>query len=324
MRFRPSIVVIGLAAAVVAASPASAQGERYALIVAGASGDPELATLHQGWVNSLTAVLRTRYKFDPARLTVLVEQPAAGQDRATAENVRATLGRLAKQVKADDLLLVMLIGHGSGAGAEAKFNLVGPDLTVADWNELLKPLPSRLAFVNASSASFPFIAGLSGPNRIVITATSTRGQVYHPMFADAFIKALAADIADSDKNGRLSMMEIFTYATRLVTEHYDRLGQLATEGAVFDDNGDGTARDIAKPGPDGDVAGLTYLDVLATPTSSDPATQALLTRQAQLTQQIDELRKRRQSIPAVQFDKEFEELIIELSLVSRELRRKGG
>jgi hypothetical protein len=217
----------------------------------------------------------------------------------------------------------MLIGHGGGSGTEAKFNLVGPDLTVVEWNDLLKPLPARVALVNASSASFPYLKGLSGPNRIVITATNRGGQVYHPMFAEAFTQALSADIADSDKNGRLSLLEIFVYASRLVTQHYERLNQLPPEHAVFDDSGDGTGRDAAGTGTDGDVAALTYLDTIAAPTSSDPETQKLLTRQQTLMQQIDDLRKRRQSIPTAQFDQEFETLVIELSLVSRDLRRKG-
>ena len=130
-------------------------------IVAGASGDPEYGKLHRAWVTNLVNTLRERYKIEPAHLTVLVEQPQAGEDRATAENVRAALTRLAKQMTADDLLFVMLIGHGGGNAAEAKFNLVGPDLTVAEWSGLLKPLPGRIAFVNASSASYAFLKGLA-------------------------------------------------------------------------------------------------------------------------------------------------------------------
>ena len=32
-----------------------------------------------------------------------------------------------------DQLVVILIGHGSGQGNDAKFNLLGPDLSVAEW-----------------------------------------------------------------------------------------------------------------------------------------------------------------------------------------------
>jgi hypothetical protein len=310
------------------AAAAAQQGQRYALVVAGASGDPEIAALHKGWTTALVTVLRDRYKIESDRMAVLVEEPDAPQNRSTAENVRVTLGRFAKQVTPQDVVFIMLIGHGGGAGSEAKFNLIGPDLTVADWNELLKPLPATVALVNAASASFPFIQGLAGPRRIIISATATPGQVYHPMFADAFIRALNADIADTDKNGRLSLLEVFVYASRLVTEHYERLNQLPTEKPVFDDSGDGQPRDAdGKFGDgkttDGDVAALTYLDTPAAPTSSDPEIRKLLERQQALNNEIDELRKKRQSMPPDVYDKEFERLIGELAMVSAELRKRG-
>jgi hypothetical protein len=306
-------------------SVAAAQGATYALVVAGASGDPEYGKIHRAWVTSLTTTLRGRYKMEPTRLTVLVEEPQAGEDRATAENVRATIGKLGKQMTADDLLFVMLIGHGGGTTAEAKFNLVGPDLTVAEWNDLLKPLPGRLAFVNASSASSAFLKGLAGPNRVVITATDSQRQVYHPTFGGAFIEALSADIADTDKNGRLSLLEVFVYASRLVAEHYTQQGTLPNEHALFDDTGDGQGRDAAGTGKekDGDVAALTYLDTVARPTSSDPEIQKLLDRQLALTQQIDDLRKRRQSMPAEKYEEEFEKLVTELAVVTAELKKRG-
>ena len=306
-------------------SVAVAQGGQYALVVAGASGDPEYGKLHRAWVTSLANTLRGRYKMDPARLTVLVEQPQTGEERATAENVRAVLGRLAKQMTPEDQLFVMLIGHGGGTTAEAKFNLIGPDLSVNDWNDLLKPLPGRLVFVNASSASYAYIKGLAAPNRIVITATDSQRQVYHPTFGGAFVEALSADIADSDKNGRLSLFEVFTYASRLVTERFEQQGTLPMEHAMFDDTGDGEGRDAKGTGKDkdGDIAALTYLDTVARPTSSDPEIQKLLDRQLALTQQIDELRKRRQSMPAEKYEEEFEKLVTELAVVTQELKKRG-
>ena len=62
----------------------------------------------------------------------------------------------------------------------------------------------------------------------------------------------------------------------------------------------------------------------AKPTSSDPAVQALLDRQQQLAQQVDELRRKRPSMPPEAFDEQFEPLIIELATVSRDIRRKAG
>ena len=55
---------------------------------------------------------------------MLSEKPAAGEQLSNAVNVTATLAKLAKQTKPTDLLFVMLIGHGGGDGADARFNMV--------------------------------------------------------------------------------------------------------------------------------------------------------------------------------------------------------
>jgi hypothetical protein len=317
-------IAIGLLAALVAPRIAYADGARYAVIVQGASGDPEYATLHRSWVDALSALLRGKMGLDPSHIMILAEQPKAGELKGTAEDVKATFAKLAKDAKADDLVFVMLIGHGSGEGATAKFNLVGPDLTVEEWKALFEPVAARTVIVDSTSSSFPFLAGLAGKNRVVVTATNSFAQKYHTFFPDAFIKSLTASEADADKNGRISVLEAFNYASRLVAQRYEQDGHMATEHAVFDDNGDGKGRDAVAAGDDGTVAGLTYLDVVATPKSSDPEMQQLLNRQQTLTEQVDELRRRRPSMAPEEFDREFEKLIVDLALVSRDVRRKAG
>ena len=309
-----------------APSAATAQGARYALIVQGASGEDQYAVQHRRWVDSLAGVLRDRFRYDASHLFVLAEKPAAGEQPATAESVRAAAARLAKAMTPSDQLAVFLIGHGSGQGSDLKFNLVGRDLTIDEWAAALAPIPGRLAFVNTTSASFPFIEGLAGPGRVIITATNSAAQRYHTVFPESFIAALTADDADVDKNGRISLFEAFTYATRMVAQHYERLGDniMATEHAAFDDDGDGKARTAAAEGSDGNVAGLTYLDVPVVAESSDPETQKLLARQQALTEQVDDLRRRQGSMPAAEFDSQLEKLLTELAIVSRDIRQRTG
>ena len=304
---------------------ASAQsGARYALLIQGASGGEEFASVHRGWVDGLTTVLRDRFKYDASHLTILAEQPKPGEERATAESVRAVLGRLAAAVTPADQLIVVFIGHGGGEGADAKFNLVGADLTVTQWKELLQPVKGRLAIVDTTSASFPYLAGLAAPGRVVITATNSFAQRYHTNFPEQFIKALTTDTADLDKDGRISLLEAFTFASRGVKQYYEQKGTMATETAVLDDNGDGAGRDAVATGPDGAIAALTYFEGVAVPTSTDPAVQRLLARQRELTEQIDDLRRRRPSMPAAEFDKEFERLALELATVSAQVRSQTG
>jgi hypothetical protein len=303
-------------------SLASAQG-RFALVIEGASGEEQYAKMHREWLTQLVGVLRDKFKFDPASLTVLAETPASGEQVANAVNVRAVLDKLAKQLKPTDTLFVMLIGHGSGSGGDAKFNLVGPDLTVNEWNAQLKPITARIAFVDATSASSPFLQGLAGPNRIVVTATNTPAQVYHPFFGSAFIEALTSAPADLVKNDRVSLWEAFVYASRLVQQHYERAGQLSVEHAMLDDNGDGVGRDASGAGTDGTLSSMTYLDAAPAAASADPAVQALIQRRDQLAMEVDKLRQQRSTMPAAEFDQAFEKLIVDLALVSRDVRRAG-
>jgi hypothetical protein len=188
---------------------------------------------------------------------------------------------------------------------------------------MIEPVAARLVLVNSTSSSFPFVAGLAGPNRVVITATNSYAQRYHTVFPGMFIRALSASEADADKNGRISMLEAFTHASRLVARHYEVEERMATERAVINDTGVGPGRDAAGTGPDGDIAGLTCLDVATVAKVADPVLQALLERQQALTDEIDALRRGQAALPAEEFEREFERLIIDLALVSRDVRRRG-
>jgi hypothetical protein len=318
---------LALAVGVLVGTPraAAAEGARFALLIQGASGEEQYAVLHRRWLDGLVTALRDRFRYDAAHLVVLAEQPKAGEERSTAENAKTALAKLSKAMTATDQLVIVFIGHGGGEGPDAKFNLVGPDLSVAEWNAALKPVPGRLAVVDTTSASFPYLAGLAAPGRVVITATSTYSQRFHTDFPEGFVAALSAPDADLDKNGRISLLEAFVYASRAVKQYYERKGTMATEVAVLDDTGSGTGRDAtALANADTSLAALTYLDGVALPSSNDPEVQRLLARQQTLTEQMDELRRKKASMPADQYDKEFEALVLELASVSRDVRQKTG
>ncbi len=111
---------------------------------------------------------------------------------------------------------MLLVGHGTADVDGARFNLVGPDLDVSEWAGLLDRLPGRVVFVNAAGASFPFLEGLSRAGRIVITATDQAAQRFDTRFPEQFVKALADPATDGDKNGRVSIWELFSQASAAV------------------------------------------------------------------------------------------------------------
>ena len=92
---------------------------------------------------------------------------------------------------------------------------------------------------------------LAAPRRIVITATDSAGQRFDTVFPGYFVRALADESSDLDKNDRISMWEAFVAASAAVRRHYQQRGQLSTERALLDDNGDGVGADLAEQGNDG-------------------------------------------------------------------------
>jgi hypothetical protein len=303
----------------------AAAGERYALIVTGASGGEVYAEKYAKWRATFVETLRGKFHYDPQRLTVLAETPGDGVQKATRENVRGALGELRKRMTKDDQLVVLLIGHGTSLdGDEAKFNLVGPDLSATEWGELLRPLPGRLVFVNTTGASFPFLRKLAAKGRVVLTSTDAAAQQFETVFPEFFIKAFDDPAADLDRNGRVSLWEAFTYASAAVRQWFEQKGQLPTERSLLDDTGTGIGREAQNPGADGAIARVTYLEpdaVLALP--ADTAVAAWMRRRAELENLLEELKARKESLPPDRYDADLEKLLVEIARISAQIRAKS-
>ena len=313
---------IALVVGLCLAPPQARAAERYALIVSGANGDGSYAEQYGKWREALVTALREALAFDESHIVTLFDGGDAAH-AATAAGVRREVEALRAKMRADDLLLLVLIGHGTFDGTDAKFNLTGPDMDSRDWAALLKPVPGRLVVVDSTAASFPFLERLAGPRRVIITATDSAAQRFDTVFPEYFIKALTDPAADIDKNGRVSVWEAFIAASLGVRRYYEQRGQLATERALIDDNGDGQGREAGGDGEDGSAASRLYLepDVPgAAPT--DEELLSLLQKRAGLQIDAEELKQRRALMTPDEYQKEFERLMIELAKVSREIRRK--
>ncbi len=315
-------VVATVAFGLLLAGDASAE-QRFALVLSGASGGAKYAEQMAEWRNGIRAALVDRYGFPADKVRVLVDETIKTGEAGSAANVRTALGDMRKQLTRDDVLLIVLLGHGTYDGEQAKFNLVGPDLTATDWNALLKDLPGKLIVVNTTEASFPFLERLSGQNRIVITATDSAAQKYATVFPEYFAKAIAEASTDLDKNGRTSIFEVFAATSQSVKQHYEQRGQLVTERAIIDDNGDGVGREAEAPGPDGALSRLLYLDADTPAAANDPALAALLKRRRELEAEAEALKLKKDSMPGPAWEAEYERLMLELAKVSRDIRAKS-
>ena len=308
MSIRAAALIALLTAAV---PPASVCGEeRYALVVSGVSGSEKFAETQKAWVSSLQSTLQQQLGFTADRITVL---SAGGpvDAAATRENVARALAALKPRLTADDTLVIVLIGHGTFDGAAAKFNLVGPDMDAREWKAALDAIPARLIFVNTTSSSFPFVQALAGKNRIIIAATDSAAQKYTTMFPQYFIEALSQRAkADSDKNGRLSVWEAFTFAGLAVKQAFDQKGTLVTERSVLED------------GSNGVLAKTTFFDPAPAATSKNPELAALEKRRVAVETEIEQLKGRKGQMPAGQYEEEFERLAIELAKISAQIRSR--
>lgn len=318
-----TLIVPALTAALLAALPAAASAERRrALIVAGASGGGKYTDELARWRRDLQAAFETRYRF--TSVTVLGDETATDVPKATAAALRTAVTSLRGQLAKDDLLVVVLLGHGTFDGEVAKFNLVGPDLTATEWQALLAGVPGTLVLINTTASSAPFIDALAGPNRIIVTATDSAAQRYDTVFPDYLVRALTEVSTDLDKNGRTSLWELFSAASSAVRQHFSQRGQLTTERAVLDDTGERRGREAeALTGRAGALARSTYLDATDVTVATDPDRAALLQRQRTLEAEAERLKGRKADTDPARWAEEWEALMIDLARVSRELRRRG-
>src|SRR5262245_13815153 len=105
----------------------AAAGERYALVVTGASGGAPYADQYEDWRRKFVDILENTFHYPRDHVTVLAEKESDGVAQATRENVRRAVDTLRRVVTKDDVVLFLLLGHGTSGNDEARFNLVGPD-----------------------------------------------------------------------------------------------------------------------------------------------------------------------------------------------------
>ena len=301
----------------------------FLLIVVGLAGDPEHGELFQKWGSALAEASES-VGVASERLVYLsdAKEDARVRARATREEIAAALSGFAQAAAPDDVVYIVLLGHGSYDGSTARFNLPGRDMTAADFNPLLTKLPARnIVFVNTSSSSGPFVEELSAPGRTIITATRSGAERFTTLFGGYFVEAFSTDASDADKNTRVSMLEAFQYAKNEVERAYEREGLLATEHALLDDNGDKKGSPDPTPtGSEGRLAAALSLGSAAdaAPLPEDPALRALYVERRELERQVEALRLLKDGMPPARYASELERRVTDLALKTREIRTLEG
>jgi len=281
--------------------PALADADLRVVIVEGLGGEQSYTDRFAEQVDTLEAASRA--------LTDNDNVAVFRSGRFTRDDVLAYFGELDEDMRADDRLLLYLVGHGSYDDHEYKFNIAGPDLNDSDLYDLLDELPgASQLIVNTSSASGATLERLKRDDRIIIAATRSGAERHATRFGHYFALALSDGSADLDKNEMISAKEAFDFAERQVGDYYERNGQLATE----------------HPRLEGDQASRFNLARLGTvqPRRADVELERLTGRRDALNEAIEGLRLRSDQMTVNAYQAELLQLMLELAIVEENIETR--
>jgi hypothetical protein len=309
-----------------------AQSATHLVIVSGLGGEKKYTDSFNKIAGALADAAQTRFGLPDAEILWFGEDSVSKRPhfkgQSTKMNVERAVGQLATRAGAGDQIVFVLIGHGSGDGEETKISIPGPDLSARDFSVILAKFPTqKIAFINLTSASGDMLPVLSAPNRVVITATKSSFERNESHFAQFFVDALTKDVADTDKDGRVSLLEAFRYAIVETKRIYDNDTRLQTEHAQLEDMGAKAGVDL----PDGRtgegvLARRFFLDgaFVSRAGANDPQLAGLYKDKFALEDQIETLRGKKTSMKPDAYDDALEDLLVQLARKARSIREIEG
>jgi hypothetical protein len=296
-----------------AAAGLTARAETYFLTVSGLGAEAEYEQRFSGWAKDLDKIVRGEPN---SKVDTLI-----GND-ATKANMEAKLRAIASQAKAEDLVILTLIGHGTYDDRDYKFALPGPDISGTELAQLLDRIQGRVLVVNTTSSSGGSIPILQKPKRVVIASTKTGTEKNVTVFARYWIEALRDPAADSDKNGIVTALEAFKYAEAKTAKYFEAQNWLATEHCLLEDAGKGDG--VKDPGPEngeGQIAGrfaVLHLGAVAA-VVNDPKKQEMLKKKEELETQIDDLKYHKAAMDTNEYQSQLRKLLLDLAQTQAEL-----
>lgn len=293
-----NLAIAGLLAA------ACANATTHCVVVSGLGGEADYEQRFAAWAEDLNKTLGS--VDSDTKVTVL------SGAKARRENIKAAFDTAAGQLKAEDALAVILIGHGTFDGSEYKINIPGADISAIDLATMLDRVKAgRQLVVNATSASGGSVHALMKPNRTVITATKSGTEKNATVFARYWIEALRDAAADADKNEVITALEAFKFAEAKTKQFYETNKRIATEHPMLDGG------DAAGPVNAGRFALLRIGSVQKA--AADPAKRALLVKREQLEGEIDRLKFQKAAMPTAEYKRQLQALLLDLARTQAEI-----
>ena len=307
-------------------------GKNHALLIGGIGGEERYSQKFFSYLKNTYDTFINNFNFSPENIRVLAE-PAFQNEPfingiSSESNIKESFNFFSGILTADDDIYIILFGHGNYDGKNSKLNIPRRDLTDKEYAEMVDLLPARrIIFINTASSSFPFIKQISKSGRIIITATSSPTQRNFTVFPEFFIKGLSDTGADIDKNEKISVLELFTYAVHNINRFYKDDDHLATEFAILEDTGDSKGYRLheLQQWREGALAEVTYLnrnilDVSKT-SQKDSVVINLIKEQEKLELEIAKLKRDKSKYNETDYYNKLEELLVKLAQVSENIEK---
>lgn len=245
-----AIILLILAGGLATAQGPSAEPSReptkttstHALVVSGINKHPKQRQLKDKAVTDLRRLLLNNAGVSPDRLSVLADSGSLVREASkasTAPNLKEAVKALAVAVKPEDRFIFYYVGQANIVAGKLRINLPGADITheqLGEWINEIKA-SSMLIVLDCPGAGLA-VKALTGHGRVVIGAC-TGDQHYSTRFSEYFLPALVDADTDKDGDGKVSLLEAFTAASRELDDLFREQGLLKTETPVLEDNADG-------------------------------------------------------------------------------------
>ena len=284
------------------------------ILVVGAGGEADYDEAFSRWAA----------KWQKAAAAGDVQVTTIGLDAEGAKSLEQFRSALEKEPAASSApLWIVLLGHGTWGMRDARFNLRGDDLPASEYAKQLQRFQRPLILINAFSSSGAFLAPLTGPNRVVVTATKAGGESNYSRFGQFLAEAIVDPAADLDHDGQTSVLEAWLSAAQRVADFYKSEGRIATEHSLLDDNGDGrgTPSDwfrglqvVKKPAKTGEPDGLRARQIHLVPSEAERNFPAALRQERDtLELELARLRETKPTMPEAKYYQELEALLLRLA-----------
>ncbi len=294
---------------------------RSLLVVVGAAGEEEFGKAFRESAERW----RSAFPSDDVRL-IDGTDVTKKEEKDHRQQILDWISTPSPESKDEDVLperWLVLIGHGTHDRVSSNFNLKGPDISAEAIAKAIAPVKAKWLIVDCASSSGPFINALSGPNRVVITATKSGAEQNFVRFGEFLSQTITDPSTDLDHDDCVSILEAFLAASNRVAQFYENEGRLASEQALLDDNGDGRgtpaafyrgARPVKAPANglklDGPFASRVLVSSFGKP---DLRTNEQRIQSDLIADKIETLRARKKDMPEDEYYQELERLFLEIA-----------